>query len=921
MTNQQSTDGTSTLTSTNRLSKDAAMDPRSLLTNHILPYTSAPPAARSLVVARTPAGSSHHTLFNLSMHEWLRLMLAIVVTTTSVVFMLAVPFLTGRPSDLGFTFAGDQTGREIVQWVVPNGLGYNEGVRPGDRVLAAWSLGGTTEDGGGIAVSVALDGGSGSTVTISTRSAGNISPLQKFSFLFLAVIFIAVGGPVYVKARQRSAASAFYLFCLASAICLILASIFHLQYPWILASMIIGITVWASAFAIFFLKFPLKVGKTARQHNFFVFAIVFLGFAAVAPYLYSFFVDSDYYTVAQTAISAYLALCTVIGLGSLVRAFFMQRSKLVQNQLSVLVIGTALAVCPSLLLGILPTLVGIQGLGVEFTALSLGIMPMSLAYAITQHQLLGIRGLVRRGVIYVVMGFAVLMIFSLGAVALGAVLPEGWYSGDFGLLAVSFFVFVIALSYGYIQNTVEVWVDKFIYHDGYNYKEALLEFSSQLATEQDLDRLTTNLVERTCNLMNLTCGVLLLAEHPEIGPSAQPSYPTVPNGDAAQTNRPQATDELRVVPYARFGQGSEWLIEGLQKELADLGIHLVGSDFPQLMYFNNRTQPLEGLDFSSYNSGQLFDNYNSSKLEGILSTTVAGQPGQSITTGQFEFEGEAPARPDGAVQVPNTGTGARMMRSFLGVPLWTRQRFVGMLCLGNKRTGEHFTKDDLALLGTLSTQASLAIYNAQLFEAQRQALIGTIEALAHAIEAKDGYTIQHCERMTERATALAQAMNLPAHEVENIRMGAILHDIGKIGIPDSILNKPARLTPEEYEIMKEHPVIGARIVQSVGALTGVVSIVKHHHERFDGSGYPDRLKGTDIPLGARIIGVVDTYGAMTEDRVYRAAPGHRKAVEELASLAGKQFDPELVTAFLLLLDVRPDLAELSSTLQATTRLL
>jgi putative nucleotidyltransferase with HDIG domain len=252
------------------------------------------------------------------------------------------------------------------------------------------------------------------------------------------------------------------------------------------------------------------------------------------------------------------------------------------------------------------------------------------------------------------------------------------------------------------------------------------------------------------------------------------------------------------------------------------------------------------------------------------------------------------------------------MRSFLGVPLWTRQHFVGILCLGSKRTGERFSKDDLALLSTLGTHAALAIYNAQLFEAQKQALLGTIEALAHAIEAKDGYTIRHCERMTERAWALAQVLHFSDADAENVRMGAILHDIGKIGIPDSILNKPARLTAEEYEIMKEHTVIGAHIVQSVGALTDVVPIVRHHHERYDGNGYPQKLKGKNIPLGARIISVVDTYGAMTEDRIYRAAPGHHKAVDELIKLKGEQFDPEVVDAFLKLMDVRPDLAELPS---------
>ncbi|MGA7730038.1 MAG: HD domain-containing phosphohydrolase [Chloroflexia bacterium] len=908
MIKQQSADGSPLHMPTNADRRNNSLYPRSIFSNDILLYTSATPAVRSLVVTPTQAGSRRDTFFKLSMHEWLRLMLAIVVTITSLGFLLLAPFLTGKPPDLGFTIATNPAGRPVVQRVVPNGMAYNLGVRPGDPVLSYWNLGAADT-----ASTIALDGGNGQAVEVSTKGVTGLTPLQKFSYLFLSLIFIAVGGPVYVKARQRSAASAFYLFCIASAICLTTGTVLSLKYPWLLATMFVGISVWASAFAIFFLKFPMKVGKTVRQHKLMVGSILLCGFATVTLYTATFF-DADLYPVAQLTNSVYLAMCTVVGLGSLVRAFFIQRSKLVQNQLSVLVIGTVLAVCPTLLLVIVPGFLGMAGLEVEFTALSLGIMPLALAYAITQHQLLGIRGLVRRGVTYVMMGFVVLMIFSLGALSLGAFLPEGWYHGDFGLLAVSAFVFMMALSYGYIQRTVETWVDKFIYHDGYDYKEALLEFSSQLATEQDLDRLNTNLVERTCNLMNLTCGVLLLADHPEDGPAARESaLGEVLAGEDGEEGGRQIPKDMRVTPYARFGQGADWLIEGLQKELAGHGIHLVGNAPTQLMYFNNGTQPMPGHDQANFNSGPLYD-YDDPQTGPPTIAAYGGQPDPS------NQKREQPSKFDGDARQPQRA-GATTMRSFLGVPLWTRQRFVGMLCLGNKRTGEHFTKDDLALLGTLSTQASLAIYNAQLFEAQREALLGTIEALAHAIEAKDGYTIKHCERMTERATALAQAMCLPDHDIENIRLAAILHDIGKIGIPDSILNKPGRLTPEEYETMKEHPVIGARIVQSVGALTGVVSIVKHHHERYDGSGYPERLKGIDIPLGARIIGVVDTYGAMTEDRVYRPAPGHRKAVEELTNLSGKQFDPEIVLAFLRLLEVRPDLAELSHSLTPSTRLL
>src|SRR5205823_8906254 len=166
------------------------------------------------------------------------------------------------------------------------------------------------------------------------------------------------------------------------------------------------------------------------------------------------------------------------------------------------------------------------------------------------------------------------------------------------------------------------------------------------------------------------------------------------------------------------------------------------------------------------------------------------------------------------------------------------------------------------------------------------------------------------EKITGRAVALAQSLGLPQSDVVNIRLGSILHDVGKIGIPDAILNKPAKLTDEEYEQIKEHAVIGARIVQSVGALQGVVPIIRHHQERYDGTGYPDGLRGQNIPIGARIIAVVDAYGAMTEDRVYRKAPGHEVAIDELQRLAGKQFDPIIVRAFVQLLAENPDLAEL-----------
>ena len=346
------------------------------------------------------------------------------------------------------------------------------------------------------------------------------------------------------------------------------------------------------------------------------------------------------------------------------------------------------------------------------------------------------------------------------------------------------------------------------------------------------------------------------------------------------------------------GDAAHDLVEGLQDELSLLGISL---------YHSGVLTPTQVDRDDVYNvaaaSGIQVPSSNSTLVDANAVPKVSSLSDALSAQGLQEI-----VKQSGALSTRQQNE-LDTLRSFLGVPLWTRSRFVGVLCLAGKKTGERFSRDDLSLLSTLGSQAALAVYNAQLHEAREQALLDTISALAHAIEAKDGYTIQHCEKMTGRALALAQALGLPRQDVENIRLGAILHDVGKIGIPDAVLNKPGKLTSEEYEIIKEHAAIGARIVQNVAALQGVVPIIHHHQERYDGSGYPKGLAGENIPIGARIIGVVDTYGAMTEDRIYRKAPGHTAAVAELTRLAGKQFDPIVVAAFIRLLDEHTELSE------------
>jgi len=174
-------------------------------------------------------------------------------------------------------------------------------------------------------------------------------------------------------------------------------------------------------------------------------------------------------------------------------------------------------------------------------------------------------------------------------------------------------------------------------------------------------------------------------------------------------------------------------------------------------------------------------------------------------------------------------------------------------------------------------------------------------ALANAIEAKDAYTRNHSERLAKLSGALATRLGLSSEEVMDVRLGAILHDVGKIGIPDRILRGSLELTDDDRAWVRRHPQIGADIIGPVAGLHRVAPLIRHHHEKWDGTGYPGGLKAKQIPLGARIIAVTDAFEAMVADRSYRASLGMTKAIEELVKGAGTHFDPELVEAFITLL--------------------
>jgi uncharacterized domain HDIG len=200
----------------------------------------------------------------------------------------------------------------------------------------------------------------------------------------------------------------------------------------------------------------------------------------------------------------------------------------------------------------------------------------------------------------------------------------------------------------------------------------------------------------------------------------------------------------------------------------------------------------------------------------------------------------------------------------------------------------------------------LARYSIMLYINMKKSYVDTVNALSLAIEAKDQYTEGHSSRVVYYAEKIGREMRFSENHIDNLKIASILHDIGKIGIPEAILNKPGRLTDEEYAVIKSHPSIGANIIKDIDALKGISDVIKHHHERYDGKGYPDGMGGDRIQLDAYIISLADAYDAMCSDRPYRKAMTREQAVDIIKQERGKQFNPKVVDVFLKILESEGD---------------
>jgi len=243
----------------------------------------------------------------------------------------------------------------------------------------------------------------------------------------------------------------------------------------------------------------------------------------------------------------------------------------------------------------------------------------------------------------------------------------------------------------------------------------------------------------------------------------------------------------------------------------------------------------------------------------------------------------------------NNGNG-----SVMAIPLKIRSRVFGILFLLIRAGRGCFSEKDLYFSNFLAQKASFSIENLALYENIYENLFSTLYAFVETIEARDSYTKQHSTRVSSYAMSIARAIGCSQEEIDELNVSGNLHDIGKIGIPDSILLKPGRLTDEEYEVIKKHPVIGSNIIGHFNLWSLEEKIIRHHHERWDGKGYPDNLRENEIPFLSRILAVSDVYDALTSDRSYRKKMQEDVALNIIIENAGSQFDSEIVDVFLKL---------------------
>jgi putative nucleotidyltransferase with HDIG domain len=331
--------------------------------------------------------------------------------------------------------------------------------------------------------------------------------------------------------------------------------------------------------------------------------------------------------------------------------------------------------------------------------------------------------------------------------------------------------------------------------------------------------------------------------------------------------------------------GSTLVMDVLLESVLDSALRIFGVDSGYATLRNRETGQLELLACRGQESSEVHEE----ALRNSMSEWVIREGRPLIFN---------PPRESGSTQVDEV-TGAL---AALCVPLNSPEGVLGAITVGSHDSSFRFGSDDVRLLSTIANHVTIAVGNIELFSSLQDAYLATVRSLAAAVDAKDPYTRGHSERVAAYAVAIAKELELSHDQQVALEMAAYLHDIGKIGVREEILLKPGKLSNSEMGLMRHHPLIGANILKPVGFPWPITPVVRHHHERWDGAGYPAGLKGEEIPFLARVLTVADSYEAMVSDRPYRRGRTSQEAIAELQACAGLQFDEKIVDAFVRVLE-------------------
>jgi HD-GYP domain-containing protein (c-di-GMP phosphodiesterase class II) len=613
-----------------------------------------------------------------------------------------------------------------------------------------------------------------------------------------------------------------------------------------------------------------------------------------------------------------------------------------------------------------------------------GVNALLIAYAILRHNLLDIRVVIRKSLLYsiptVLIGTGYFLIISL------ALRLFNLYSG-MGIFILSLIVAILtALVAQPLRDKAQAWIDQVFFREKFDSGLMIQRLSGKVASVLDLDIITRLILEETTSILHIEKATFLLKR-----PESEEFIQTAQKGMDSKAMIRLSNNHPVVLWFSNHGHLLTWHdisvapqfkalwgrerdeLERIEAQLFIplkvkgelVGIFAVGKKLSEEGYSQDDQLTLTTLanqvavtienarlySAEQHRRAELGTLYEMARILVVsddVETVLKSTAQHVIQNVHVTFARILTLEPEGEF-ICRTAYPIRNMKNDLGVgrieptstkkyyqqaithgnalvmdrddpafnesncqdlffdsvkslcisPLLVGDEPVGLLVLGEARTTtrEPFDADKLKLVDAISDQVASALRRATLHEQLEESFVQTVLALAKAMDARDAYTQDHSQRMVSISDALCRQLGLNEEQIQAILSAAALHDIGKIGVPDTILKKPGPLTSQEWDSMKRHPKIGADILAPVIKLAHVAPIIISHHEKFDGSGYPYGLKGEKIPMGGRILAVVDAYIAILDERVYRKARSHKEAISELVTYSGSQFDPAIVDVF------------------------